>query len=239
MRRALVTGGTKGIGLGIVKMLLSEGFHVTVTYSSDVIAAEQSLEGLKEFEDMLCFVQADQGCYEDMRRVVSHMMSLGHVDCLVCNAGITLRKNLLDITNEDWERVMNVNLNSNIYLVRDLYPIIPPNSRIVFIGSMMGCYPHATSLPYGVSKSALHALAINLVKVFEGSGTTVNVVAPGFVETEWQKDKPMKIRNNIVAKTAAKRFAQVDEIANAVKFCIGNAFVNGSVIEVSGGYCFK
>ena len=78
MRRALVTGGTKGIGLGIVKMLLSEGFHVTVTYSSDVIAAEQSLEGLKEFEDMLCFVQADQGCYEDMRRVVSHMMSLGY-----------------------------------------------------------------------------------------------------------------------------------------------------------------
>lgn len=103
----------------------------------------------------------------------------------------------------------------------------------------MGVHPHGTSLAYGVSKAAVHALALNLVKCFEASGTTVNAIAPGFVETEWQATKPEQIRQNIYAKSAIKRFATTDEVADAVRFCINNAFVNGSVIEVSGGYSFK
>ncbi|MCD7714042.1 MAG: SDR family oxidoreductase [Prevotella sp.] len=121
---------------------------------------------------------------------------------------------------------------------------LPPHagsghSSIVLIGSMMAVYPHGTSLAYGVTKSAVHALAKNLVKCFEGKNVTVNAIAPGFVETEWQKDKPIEIRNNICNKTALKRFATVDEIADAVRFCIYNPYVNGSIIEVSGGYSYK
>ena len=134
---------------------------------------------------------------------------------------------------------MQVAVNSHFYLIRDCHEMIEPDSRIIFIGSMMGVLPHGTSLPYGVSKAAVHALAKNLVKEFEGTGTTVNAIAPGFVETEWQKNKPQHIRENIYGKTAIKRFATVNEIANAVAFCLDNQFVNGSVIEVSGGYCFK
>jgi 3-oxoacyl-[acyl-carrier protein] reductase len=95
------------------------------------------------------------------------------------------------------------------------------------------------SLAYGVTKSAVIALAKNLVKYFEGTDTTVNAIAPGFVETEWQKTKPKEIRENIVRKTAVKRFATPNEIADTVRFCLENGFVNGSVIEVSGGYSFK
>jgi 3-oxoacyl-[acyl-carrier protein] reductase len=104
---------------------------------------------------------------------------------------------------------------------------------------MMGVFPHGTSLPYGVSKSAVHSLAKNLVKEFAGTGTTVNAIAPGFVETEWQKNKPQEIRNNIYSKTACGRFAETSEIIAAIDFCLDNAFVNGSVIEVSGGYNYK
>ena len=132
-----------------------------------------------------------------------------------------------------------MNVNSNVYLIRDLFDVIPNNSRIVFTGSLMGILPHSVSLSYGVTKAAVMALAKNLVKCFEGTGTTVNAIAPGFVETEWQKDKPLEIRNNIYNKTAIKRFAEPSEIADAIRFCINNAFVNGSIIEVSGGYCFK
>ena len=103
----------------------------------------------------------------------------------------------------------------------------------------MGILPHSVSLSYGVTKAAVLALAKNLVKFFESTNTTVNAIAPGFVETDWQKNKPQEIRNNIYNKTAIKRFAEPEEIADAVRFCINNAFVNGSVIEVSGGYCFK
>lgn len=134
---------------------------------------------------------------------------------------------------------MQVNVNAPVCLVRDLYSNIALNARIIFIGSEMGIYPHSISLAYGVTKSAVHALARNLVKFFEGTGTTINVIAPGFVETDWQKTKPQEIKNNICKKTALGRFATVAEIVDAVKFVINNPFINGSIIEVNGGYNFK
>lgn len=239
MKRALVTGGTKGIGLGITKMLLSEGYHVTLTYSSDDAAAQQCAASLNDISTDYLIIKADQGNSDDISRIVSTIKEQGTIDCIVFNAGTTLRKSLQETTNDEWQNVMNINVNAPVFMLRDLFDIIPHNSRIIFIGSEMALYPHGTSLAYGVSKSAVHALAQNLVKVFEDTGTTVNAIAPGFVETEWQATKPQEIRQNIYNKTAIKRFATVEEIADAVRFCINNAFVNGSIIEVSGGYCYK
>lgn len=239
MKNAIVTGATRGIGLATAEMLLKEGYHVTVTYAYDEPSVEPCKARLSAISDEFEIVWADQTNKQEMRDFASKMREKGHVDCLVCNAGMTLRTNLNDIEEEDWEQVMQMNVNSNVYLIRDLFDVIPENSRIVFTGSLMGILPHSVSLSYGVTKAAVMALAKNLVKCFEGTGTTVNAIAPGFVETEWQKDKPLEIRNNIYNKTAIKRFADPSEIADAVRFCINNAFVNGSIIEVSGGYCFK
>lgn len=239
MKRALVTGGTKGIGLGIARMLLREGYFVTVTYSNDKASADKCHDELSALSDCFEILKADQGNKEDMHALVAHLRRQDSIDCIVCNAGTTLRKNLTDIKDEDWEKVMAVNVNTPLFLIRDLYDKIPHGSRIIFIGSEMAIHPHGTSIAYGVSKSAVHALATNLVKFFEDTGTTVNAIAPGFVETEWQATKPEEIRQNIYNKTAVKRFATVDEIADAVRFCLNNAFVNGSIIEVSGGYCYK
>lgn len=239
MKNAIVTGATKGIGLAVARMLLVEGYHVTVTYGHDEASAENCRKVLSEVSSHFEILRADQSDKDSMHDFVSMMRTKEHVDCLVCNAGTTLRSSLSEITDEAWERVMQVNVNSNLYLVRDLYDIIPHGSRIVFIGSLMAVHPHGTSLAYGVSKSALHALALNLVKNFEGTGTTVNVIAPGFVETEWQATKPENIRQNICRKTAAGRFASVEEIADGVRLCLNNAFVNGTVLEISGGYSYK
>lgn len=239
MKNAIVTGATKGIGLAIARMLLREGYHVVVTYAHDEEAACRCRKELAAISPKFEIVRADQSDKEAMREFALRMRKLESIDCIVCNAGTTLRCSLEDITDEAWERVMQINLNSNLYLIRDLYTLIPAHSRIIFVGSLMGIHPHGTSLAYGVSKAALHALAQNLVKLFEATNTTVNVIAPGFVETEWQASKPQNIRDNIIAKSAIKRFALPNEVADAVRFCINNAFVNGSVIEVSGGYSFK
>ena len=240
MKYAVVTGGTKGIGLGIVKILLERGFYVFTNYARDEEAAKRVELELEQWKDRLSIVQADQSDKVSFARFVQIVKSKAEsINCIVCNAGMTIRKPNMGITDEQWEQVMQVAVNSHFFLIRDCYEMIEPDSRIIFIGSMMGVLPHGTSLPYGVSKAAVHALAKNLVKEFEGTGTTVNAIAPGFVETEWQKNKPQHIRENIYGKTAIKRFATVDEIANAVAFCLDNQFVNGSVIEVSGGYCFK
>ena len=239
MKNAIVTGATRGIGLATAEMLLQEGYHVTVTYANNEASAQSCKERLSAVSDAFEILRVDQTSKQEMHDFAMKMREKGHIDCIVCNAGMTSRKGLQEIDEEEWERVMQMNVNSNVYLIRDLFDCIPHGSRIVFTGSLMGILPHSVSLSYGVTKAAVLALAKNLVKFFEDTGTTVNAIAPGFVETEWQKNKPQEIRNNIYNKTAVKRFADPKEIADAVKFCINNAFVNGSVIEVSGGYCFK
>lgn len=239
MKNAIVTGATRGIGLATAEMLLKEGYHVTVTYAYDEDSVQPCIDRLSKASDAFEILWVDQTSKTEMHDFAMKMKEKGHIDCIVCNAGMTLRTSLQEIVEDDWERVMQMNVNSNVYLIRDLFDCVPNGSRIIFTGSLMGILPHSVSLSYGVTKAAVLALAKNLVKFFEDTNTTVNAIAPGFVETEWQKNKPAEIRNNIYNKTAIKRFADPKEIADAVRFCINNAFVNGSIIEVSGGYCFK
>ena len=162
MKYAVVTGGTKGIGLGIVKVLLERGFHVFTNYARDKESAERVGQELEQWKDRLSIVQADQSDKESFARFVQFVKSRAEsISCIVCNAGMTIRKPNMEITDEQWEQVMQVAVNSHFYLIRDCYEMIEPDSRIIFMGSMMGVLPHGTSLPYGVSKAAVHALAKN------------------------------------------------------------------------------
>ena len=231
MKTAIVTGGTSGIGLGVAKMLLSKGYRVYATY-----VGPDFEEVLDNFEPIKVNQSNREGLYAFINRI---KLECKNVDCIVCNAGLSIRKSFTETTDMDWDTMMEVAVNSHYILVRELYSLIPHGSRIIFTGSQMGLMPHATVLGYGVTKAAVHALAKNLVKEFEGTGTTVNAVVPGFVETPWQKEKPEEIKQNIYGKTAIHRFATVDEVVEAYRFCIDNPFVNGGLIEVNGGYSYK
>ena len=219
------------MGLGVVKMLLQKGYYVFATY-----VGPDFEEDVENFE----LIKVDQTKREEVYQFIDYVKSkTDHVDCLVCNAGMSIRKSFTDTTDADWDSQMEVAVNSHYIMCREFYPIIPAGSRILFTGSQMGISPHATVLAYGVTKAAVHALVKNLVKEFEGTGTTINAIVPGFVETPWQKEKPEEIKQNIYKKTAIHRFASIDEIVDAFRFCIDNPFVNGSLIEVNGGYCYK
>lgn len=231
MKYAIVTGGTSGIGLGVAKMLLFKGYYVYATY----VGAEP--EVLSENYEA---IHTDQTSREEVYEFINYIKSkITHLDCLVCNAGITIRRSFTETADSDWDNMMEVAVNSHYIMIREFFPIIPSGSRILFTGSQMGLMPHAMVLAYGVTKAAIHALAKNLVKEFEGTGTTVNAIVPGFVETPWQKEKPEEIKQNIYRKTAIHRFASVEEIVDAYRFCIDNPFVNGSLIEINGGYSYK
>ena len=231
MKVAIVTGGTSGIGLGVAKMLLGKGYKVYATYiGSDFSLEHMNYEALK----------IDQSSRKDVYRFIEYVKSnCDTIDCIVCNAGMSIRKSFTETTDEDWDKQMEVAVNSHYIIIRELYNLIPYGSRIIFTGSQMAMHPHATILSYGVTKSAVCALAKNLVKEFEGTGTTVNAVIPGFVDTPWQKDKSEQIKQNIYKKTAIHRFASIEEVVDAYRFCIENPFVNGSLIEVNGGYCYR
>lgn len=231
MKYAIVTGGSSGIGLGVAKMLLGKGYYVFATSVDQTFKAE-----MPNFE----VLTIDQTKREDTYRFIEYVKSkTNQIDCVVCNAGLSIRRDFTEMNDGEWDAMMEVAVNSHYIMVREFYPIIPNGSRILFTGSQMGVNPHATVLAYGVTKSAIHALCKNLVKEFEGTGTTVNAIVPGFVETPWQASKPEEIKQNIYKKTAIHRFASVDEIVDAYRFCIDNPFVNGSLIEVNGGYCYK
>lgn len=231
MKYAIVTGGTSGIGLGVVKMLLSKGYFVFATYVGP---------DFTEHLDNFVPIKIDQSLRKDVYMFIEYVKSkTDHIDCIVCNAGMSIRKTFTETTDEDWDRQMEVAVNSHYIIVRELFPMINEGSRIIFTGSQMAIHPHAMVLSYGVTKSAVCALAKNLVKEFEGTGTTVNAIIPGFVDTPWQKEKPEEIKQNIYKKTAIHRFASIDEVVDAYRFCIDNPFVNGSLIEVNGGYCYR
>lgn len=231
MKTAIVTGGTSGIGLGVARMLIGKGYRVYATYVGP------------DFEEKIEYFEAVKVDQSDRKQLYTFIERIkgecDSVDCIICNAGLSIRKSFTETTDKDWDTMMEVAVNSHYILIRELYGLIPEGSRIVFTGSQMGLMPHAMVLAYGVTKSAVHALAKNLVKEFEGTGTTVNAVVPGFVETPWQKEKPEEIKQNIYRKTAIHRFASVDEVVDAYRFCIENPFVNGSLIEVNGGYSYK
>lgn len=230
MKYAIVTGGTSGIGYGVVKMLVEKGYYVFATYVGQDFA-----EKIDNYEAH----KVDQSRRNEVYKFIDYVKSrTDHLDCLVCNAGVSVRRGFTEMKDEEWDIMMEVAVNSHYIMCREFYPIIPKGSRILFTGSQMGLHPHAMVLAYGVTKSAVHALVKNLVKEFEGTGTTVNAIVPGFVDTPWQTAKPEEIKQNIYKKTAIHRFAQIDEIVDAFRFCIDNPFVNGSLIEVNGGYCY-
>ena len=231
MKTAIVTGGTSGIGLGVARMLLSKGYKVYATYVGD--NTNEEIDNFKALKVNQC---CREELYDFIRTIKNECDS---IDCIICNAGMSIRKSFTETTDSDWDDMMEVAVNSHYILIRELYTLIPAGSRIIFTGSQMGLMPHAMVLSYGVTKAAVHALAKNLVKEFEGTGTTVNAIVPGFVETPWQKEKPEEIKQNIYRKTAIHRFATVEEVVDTYRFCIDNPFVNGSLIEVNGGYSYK
>lgn len=240
MKYAIVTGGTRGIGKQISVNLLKKGYFVFITYPFMETSVSEGEKDLKQYGDDFLLCRMDQSDAIQIKQFTEFIISKKiNIDCIIANAGTTLKKSMEDITDKEWEDVFRVNFHSNFYILRDLNNILSKGASIIFIGSAMAIYPHGLSLAYGVSKAALHALAKNLVKEYADRKIRINVVAPGFVETEWQINKPIEIKNNIINKTAIHRFASVEEISSACMFLIDNDFMNGEILEINGGYSYK
>ena len=242
MKYALVTGGTRGIGKSISKMLVDKGYTVLANFASDENAAAMFKKELGRDGERLLPIRVQLDSYaaaqELKDKILAHTKTL---DVLVLNAGATDRSPYGQVAPKMWEQVMNVNLNAPFYLVQALKGNIRDDvGRIIFISSVLGhtAYPHGTSISYCVSKTAIHQLARCLVKEYAARKITVNAIAPGFVDTEWQKEKPAAQRQRVEAKIALGRFAQPEEVAALCGNVIDNPYINGAILSIDGGYCY-
>ena len=129
MKRALVTGATKGIGLGIAKLLLMEGYFVTITYGRNEEVAKECRKVLSEITDNFEVIRASQSSEREISELVKHLRAKETIDCIVCNAGISVRGHITEVTNELWHEVFQTNLTSHFYIIRDLFDILYPCAK--------------------------------------------------------------------------------------------------------------
>lgn len=237
----LITGGTKGIGKSVAFCLARTGYNLLLTYCSDEIVANTTAENIRKETDVnVNLIQVDVSDKQSIETISDYLSAYSlTLDALVFNAGLTYRKSFEEMDLVEWERLFFANVHFPVFLLQKIIGRINGGGSVVFTGSLMGIEPHATSLLYGVSKSAVHALTKNLVKFLSPYQIRINAVAPGFVDTEWQKDKPEEIRRNIENKLALGRFCDPDELAGVYKMLIENSYFNGEVVAVSGGYSYK
>lgn len=231
MKHALITGSTKGIGYAIGEKLVKNSWYVFFNYAHD-----DSFD-IRLPSENHTIIKADLSHMNATETLANAVLkTTDTLDCLVLNAGITCRKPIKDITYRDWQHVMDVNINAPFFLVQRLFDHIADNGSVIFISSSLSIKPHATSIPYGVSKAAVNMLAQNLVKDFAPRGIRVNVICPGFIDTEWQIDKTEELRAKIESKIALRRFGNPNAVADACWSLIENQYINGAILSVDGGY---
>lgn len=237
----LITGGTKGIGKAIAHRLAGAGYQLVLTYASDTTAAVEVCNELnQQFGIDTKVIQADIACRSSIDTIDGYLQQHQITpDAVVFNAGLTCRDPFETLSMEEWERVFFANVHFPVFLLQRIVKRMNTGGSVVFTGSAMGIHPHSVSLAYGVTKSAVHALVQNLVKFLVPYEIRVNGIAPGFVDTEWQKTKPAEIRRNIENKVSLGRFCEPEELADVYLMLIENTYFNGEVMVVDGGYSYK
>lgn len=236
MKYALVTSSTNGIGKSIGIELLKNGYYVFFNGKENIVFEDD----IGYPDNMYSIIKADLSKMMNMCGLVNRIKSkTDYLNCVVLNTGITCYDNFENITYANWQNVINTNLTIPFFLLQNLGSMMRNNGRIVFISSILGLIPHATSITYSVSKAALIMLSKSLVKVFKDRNITVNTIAPGFINTNWHNKKNHDCIEKIKSKISLSRFGEPEEIASVCMELINNGYINGSVIQIDGGYDFE
>jgi len=237
---ALVTGGARGLGAEIVRQLACQGADVAFTYLQDKVTAEALVDEVKKLECRSLSIQADARDFLKAQQVVEYIQEeLGKIDILVCNAGFSHGAALWNLTEDNWDNVMDVSLKGAFNYIRAIATIYMEQKygKIVCIGSINGLRGRIGSVSYNVAKAGLVGLVKTAAAELGRYNVNANLIAPGFIETPSQENTPELVRDLVLKECAIKRLGIPKDIAPVAVFLCSEAarHVTGQVIKVDAG----
>jgi 3-oxoacyl-[acyl-carrier protein] reductase len=240
-RIAIVTGSSRGIGLAIARRFANEGAAVVINYVSREAEADAAVEGIVAAGGEAVAVQADVSRGADVDLLVrSTLDRFGRIDILVNNAGVMVTKGVLETTEDDWDRTIDVNLKGAYLCSKAVAPIMieQQTGTIINISSNSGLY-HPSAMrftEYVTSKAGMNGLTKALALAL-GPYVTVNAICPGWIRTDMMEDIDPEVHERILAETALARWGTPEDVAASAAFLASAdaSFVTGELLIVAGG----
>ena len=239
-RTCVVTGASRGIGRGIAETLAADGANVAVNYRSSEREANDVVSTIKDAGGTAVAVQADVTDRDQLRAMRDRVHDqFGPADVLINNAGITFDTSFADMTENEWHRVIDVNLHGVFYATKVFFDDVKAadEGRLVNISSIVGKQGNFGQANYAAAKSGVFGFTRTLALELAEGGSTANCVAPGFTETDMLTSVPDNIRQRLRNEIPLNRFATTDDIAELVRYLASekSSYITGEVIDVNGG----
>lgn len=235
----LVTGGSRGIGKDIAISMAKLGYNVILNYNKSEQEAKQIQSELLEQNIKIEIYKANVALKEEVKKLIDFCIEkYGKIDVLINNAGISQTKLFTDITQEDWNNMLQTNLTSAFYTTQEAvkYMINNKSGCIINISSVWGMVGASCEVHYSVAKAGLDAMTKSLAKELGPSNIRVNSIAPGIIDTDMNKNLSQEDLKNITEEIPLERIGYPHSITKCVKWLIEDDYTTGQIISINGGW---
>lgn len=235
----VVTGGSRGIGAQIVKTLANENYKVILNYNNSKEQAEKIQQELLEQGKEIEIIKADVSKKEEAEKLIQFAINkFNKIDILINNAGISQEGLFTDVTEEEWQKIINTNLNSVFYCNQQAlkYMIQEQQGCIINISSIWGETGASCEVAYSTTKAAINGMAKALAKEVGPSNIRVNAIAPGIIDTDMNKNLTIEEHKQIKEQIPLNRIGKAIDIAKCVKWLVEDEYTTGQIISINGGW---
>lgn len=236
----IVTGASRGIGREIAITLALEGHYIVINYAHDEIGAKSVLDEIKKNGGNASVFKADVSKFDEAKSLVNFTYKLcGKLDYLVNNAGVSYHGLLMDMTEEDYDKLVNTNLKGAFNVTRhSMEHLLKTQGSILNISSIWSESGASNEVVYAMTKAGINALTKSLSKEMAPSGIRVNAIAPGLIDTGMNNNLKEEEKEEITCYLASKRIGSVKDVANLAKFLLSDEaqYINGQIITIDGGF---
>jgi len=239
-KTALITGGSRGIGEAIALKMAEAGADIAVVYASSDAAAISVTEKIRSLGRTANCYKCNVADFNEAESTVKQILAdFGRIDILVNNAGITRDKLMIQMTEDDYDSVLDVNLKGSFNMIRHTSRsfIKQKSGRIINISSIVGLMGNAGQVNYSASKSGLIGLTKSVAKELAAKNITCNAIAPGFIETPMTEAMTEEVKERLISAVPLKRTGTPDDVAALVIFLASDTagYITGEVIKIDGG----